>query len=81
MNGKDILDLEQPGMKGALQLAEDLVMHCKEFNLSPNMIIAGVAWNAEAIQEEAIEKGYNRGIGYERGRVAGILGITDGKGL
>lgn len=55
------IDLSNPVIAKAIELARELSQHCKEHNLPEMFVINGVAPNAEAIMKDAREKGYLEG--------------------
>ncbi len=68
----EIIDLSQPHIQKALDIAIELVNHCREHNLNETLEMNGVAWCAQKVKEYAYIKGKN----YEKKRISGLLGLN-----
>jgi len=52
-----VIDIYSPEIRKAVQLAEKLVIHCKENNIPDTSEIFGVSLNAHALYNKAFESG------------------------
>ncbi len=73
------IDPNSPQYKRAIALVEELLAHCKEYNLPDSMILMGVAIDAESVARKSYEQGYLDGKRYEKQRIADLLGVTSEK--
>ena len=60
-------DITRPGVAEAVDLARQLLVHCKRHNFPPDTQIMGIAISAE--------HAYIMGKEYERERIAALLGL------
>ena len=72
----NMIDVNDPVIEKAMELAQALSIHCKEHNLPGDFVINGVAYDADSIYRTAHEKGYLEGKAYENGRIAELLGVV-----
>lgn len=55
----------------AYEIALDYVAHCRKCGFRPDMVLAGLAWDADHV----IHNAYQAGIKDERDRIRTILGV------
>jgi hypothetical protein len=72
----NMIDITDPVIIKAMELAQALSIHCKEHNLPAELVIDGVAPDALAVAKGSKEKGYLEGKAYEKGRISELLGLT-----
>jgi hypothetical protein len=68
----ELIDTTRPEIAKAVDLARQLVEHCRDHNFSDQTEVFGVAINANAVKELA----YVQGKEYEKDRIATLLGLS-----
>jgi hypothetical protein len=68
----ELIDTSRPEIAKAIDLARELVEHCRQHNFSEQTEVFGVAINANAVKEFAYVQGKN----YEKDRIATLLGLS-----
>jgi len=72
-------DFTDPVIIEALELATALSDYCIAHDLPKELVLSGVAINAESLARRKREEGYMEGKRYEQTRIASLLGlISDG---
>ena len=75
INNANTLDMSDPNIQKAFDLALEFSTHCKKSNFNVTFIICGVAFDYAAIEAHAKKEGYTEGKAFERGRISQLLGL------